>query len=109
MVKYDPQVLYRFAERLYARAFWTVVAATLSVALTGALTGLGFSARMPETGPLIGAVVGGLVGGVLGFLIGNERAFTLRLQAQLALCQMNIEFNTRRTPAAPPSNPPYRQ
>jgi hypothetical protein len=107
MTRYDPHVLQRFAERLYARAFWTVVTVTLSGVVTGALTGLGLSAQVPEHGPLVGASVGALLGGVLGFLVGNERAFTLRLQAQLALCQMCIELNTRRPTVAHGSNAPY--
>lgn len=32
----------------------------------------------------------------LGFLIGQERAFRLKLQAQIALCQVRIEENTRK-------------
>ena len=40
----------------------------------------------------------GLVGGALGVVVGSNRAFALRLMAQTALCQMQIERNTR--PAA---------
>jgi len=43
-----------------------------------------------------------LVGGALGAVVGNNRAFALRLMAQTALCQMQIERNTR--PAAVGSN-----
>jgi hypothetical protein len=83
MIRYDPHLLQRFADRLYARAFWTVVTVTFSGVLTGALTGFGLVARMPESGPLLGACIGGLVGALLGFLAGNERAFSLRLQNEL--------------------------
>jgi hypothetical protein len=34
----------------------------------------------------------------VAFLLGQERAFHLRLQAQLALCQVQIEENTRKSP-----------
>jgi len=43
-------------------------------------------------------IIVALVGAVLGYLVGNDRAFALRLMAQTALCQMQIERNTR--PAA---------
>jgi hypothetical protein len=39
--------------------------------------------------------IGAVVGGLMGFAIGSQRAFWYKLQAQLALCQMTIEKNTR--------------
>jgi hypothetical protein len=39
--------------------------------------------------------VGALLVGVTAFRMGQEKAFALRLQAQTALCQLQIEANTR--------------
>ena len=39
--------------------------------------------------------------GIIGFLQGTERASSLKIQAQMALCQMQIEINTRQN-AKPP-------
>jgi hypothetical protein len=36
-----------------------------------------------------------LLGAVLGGIVGSERAFALRFAAQQALCQVQIERNTR--------------
>jgi hypothetical protein len=44
---------------------------------------------------LIGAALGALLLGALGFKVGQQKAFALRLQAQVALCQVQIEANTR--------------
>lgn len=43
--------------------------------------------------PLMG--VGLVLFGLLGWALGRERAFVLKLQAQTALCQTQIELNTR--------------
>ena len=41
--------------------------------------------------------------GIIGLGQGLERGFVLRLQAQTALCQMQIERNTRAGASAPRS------
>jgi hypothetical protein len=48
----------------------------------------------PAPGLWIGGI-GAILGGAMGYAIGTEKAFTLRLQAQVALCQVQIEANTR--------------
>lgn len=92
-VVYDPSIIQAFAEGLYARArsiAWTA-------ALAGAALGLGAGAVVGSVTNL-GVVVAGVAcvsGGVFGYYIGRDRAFALRLQAQTALCQLQIEANTR--------------
>jgi hypothetical protein len=39
-------------------------------------------------------LIGALIVGLLGFWIGWNKAFILKLQAQMALCQAKIEENT---------------
>ena len=46
-------------------------------------------------GALIGGSIGALVLGLIAFSLGQQKAFALRLQAQVALCQVQIEANTR--------------
>ena len=46
---------------------------------------------------LIACLIGALLFGLIGFMAGRERAFTLRVQAQKALCQVKIEENTRKS------------
>ena len=47
-----------------------------------------------ETWPVV--AIGGFLGAVIGGVIGIRKSFQYRLQAQLTLCQMQIEHNTHR-------------
>jgi hypothetical protein len=40
-------------------------------------------------------LVGAIVGGGIGYVIGDARAFGYKLQAQTALCQVEIQRNTQ--------------
>jgi hypothetical protein len=89
-VPYDPRLIQEFAQRLYSRAANIVVVYTLAGAAIGWYVGKasgGPGGTYPTTAAIIGAV--------LGFGLGMEKAFWLKLQAQLALCQVQIEKNTR--------------
>jgi hypothetical protein len=88
---YDPEVVEEFAQRLYARAHRLAVISTVLGLVSGAVL-LGAMARGVGTGELL---IGGAIGAILGHAIGRERGFSLRLQAQTALCQLQIERNTR--------------
>jgi hypothetical protein len=95
-VTYDENVILTFAERLYRRAASTVIAYALLGALIGALAGAGiaFATKTPDL--IKGfAFAMGVVSAVIGGMIGSERAFAMRLLAQQALCQVQIERNTR--------------
>lgn len=96
MTQYDANVIYEFADRLYAQARSIMVFYTLLGGLIGGVGGYLLDKEF-RTGLL---ALGGLVvlGGI-GFAIGRERGFVLRLQAQTALCQVQIEQNTRGAPA----------
>ena len=85
--EYDPKIIGKFADQLYRRANFIVLIWTVLGAVVG---GIMLSVWMHGFG-LVGLVVGGL----LGYLEGQSRSFLLRLQAQLALCSVQIELNTR--------------
>lgn len=93
MVKYDARVIVQFAERLYAQAGRVVALYAIVMALGGLAVGKAIGGRDAE-GPM---VLVAIVGGVVGYFVGQARAFLLRLQAQVALCQVEIEHHTRRT------------
>lgn len=96
-VSYDENVIVSFAERLYRRASSMVAAGALLRAIVGALPvviAMELSRTRPNAIAPV-AVVVGLIGLAIGAAIGSERAFTLRLLAQQALCQVQIERNTR--------------
>jgi hypothetical protein len=97
MAEYDPQIIQKFADRLYRRARTVTVITTILFILIGGSAGL--VANVPFGGDepsIIGASVGAVFLGAIGFVLGREGAFRLKLQAQTALCQIKIEENTRR-------------
>lgn len=115
MPSYEPQLIEEFADRLYKQASdviaSSVVAGVLVGGLFGVLVGLGIGfaqvglagqkAAATDSSPtiltaavIVGAIVA-LVGGIAGYYSGKEKSFELRLKAQQALCQLNIEKNTR--------------
>ncbi len=105
MAQYDPQILQTFANKLYSRANGIIAALTLLGLILGAIGGLFAGAAIQATSLGVVVAVGTVLGGVLGFVLGSDRAFHLKYQAQLALCQRQIELNTRTrsdTTSAPP-------
>jgi hypothetical protein len=96
MVTYDAQVVQKFADRLYTRAQSIVISCTLLGLLIGLFFGFGLGQmRIGQAGGVLGFAIVALFG-VIGYMAGSERAFHLKLQAQLALCQVKIEENTRK-------------
>ena len=95
MVVYDPKIILAFAEALYRRAASIVATYTVLGTLVGA--GLGGAVGSQGDRGLIGMAIGAVVFGAVAFGIGQQKAFALRLQAQVALCQVQIEANTRRS------------
>ena len=100
MVRYDPKVIQTIARRMYDQAGTTVLAYTM----LGAVIGLGIGiAVYSEAVRMAGTTAGWValafavvVCGTIGLMVGNYRAAWLRFEAQTALCQVQIELNTRR-------------
>jgi len=97
---YDPAIIERYASDLYARAsniIWKWGCIGMAV---GALLAMGAIQSAGELAPSwrLGLMAAGVLLGLLvGRSIGTDRAFSLWLQAQTALCQAAIEKNTRRS------------
>ena len=92
-VAYDPAVIQRYATHLYSRAAVTVLIYTILWMLLLGGAGLALDSETGADGLI--AVVGALVGGFLGYSLGSMKANAMRLEAQVALCQVEIEKNTR--------------
>ena len=87
-VTYDPEVIQEFSDRLYAKAKSII----RSYVVLGIII-LGFAGLATQQ-PIFGAV-GAIIGGLIGYSLGKEKAFQYKLQAQTALCQVQIEANSR--------------
>jgi uncharacterized membrane protein len=94
-VEYDASIIQESAKRLYSRAASIILSSTVFGLLVGAFAGA-LGAVLLERRSAITMVLAicGLIGGLLGYQRGRERAFELKLQAQVALCQVQIEKNT---------------
>jgi hypothetical protein len=90
---YDSGIIERFADKLYSRAA-TIVFLYTFVGLIFAAGAL-FAVRQSFQNDAAGWIAG-VVTVAIAFYLGQQRAFQLRLQAQVALCQVQIEKNTRQ-------------
>jgi len=96
MVAYDSKVLYEFADRLYKQASRIVLSYTIAGVVIGLMLGGGAAvAAEARDSAWVVAIVVAVLFGAAGFSMGQEKAFSLRLQAQTALCHAKIEENTR--------------
>ncbi|MCB9682707.1 MAG: hypothetical protein H6733_14675 [Alphaproteobacteria bacterium] len=90
MVEFDPEVVIQHARQLYDDArkivwSWLMMGALVGIAVGAAATGFRSA----------GTVVAAVVMAAMGYVMGNDRAGRMRLEAQLAMCQIRIEENTR--------------
>lgn len=90
MAEYDPNIIQEYADRLYAKAIGVQILATL-IGLVVPWGVLGASRVVTSEA----AIIAGLLGALIGFAIGRAMGFGYKLQAQTALCQAQIEKNTR--------------
>lgn len=95
MVQYDPVVIQSYADALYRAADRIVLVTALLGGLLGGIVGYALGAAMGSGSSVIFGLVGLGAGGFIGHSRGMSKTFQLRLEAQLALCQVEIEFNTR--------------
>ncbi len=113
-VTYDPAVIQEFADRLYQQARYIVITSCLKGLVIGLLIGgviggavqfaLVRAQQAPYSSPIstsfdavwIAALIVAALGAISGISRGREKSFKLRLEAQSALCQVQIEKNTGR-------------
>lgn len=98
---YDAALIQSLANRLYSQSRivvikYTVVSAFLfsTIFYFAASPGHNF-VDLFGLAPTKALGVGLLIGVVLGFLLGQRKSYQLVMQAQIALCQLQIEKNTR--------------
>lgn len=103
MVRYEPDVLRGYADRLYQEAERVTLKRTLAGLAVGVLIWVGLS--LPALGGRVDDPVRAILGfaataggSLIGFWSGQARARWLRLEAQRLLVVVQIEQNTRREP-----------
>jgi urease accessory protein UreF len=92
-MKYDPKVIHEMADRLYVAADTAETSFPVVFGLVGAAAGFVIGVALGHL--RVGALAGVILVGAVGYWVGQQRAFALRLQAQLMLVQTQIEENTR--------------
>ncbi|NJK31272.1 MAG: hypothetical protein HC927_02015 [Deltaproteobacteria bacterium] len=103
MSSYNPSIIQQHAQRLYGQATTITAVYTILGVFGGALSGVlakPFLGRGDPASDFSILLVAMVACGLVGFFVGNLRGFDLRLQAQVALCQLQIEINTRQTAQA---------
>lgn len=96
---YNPEIIERFASKLYERAdniVWRWGCIGMFLGLLAAWQITTANGGMPPPFRIGVTAVFVIIGLLVGRSIGTDRAFHLWLQAQTALCQVAIERNTRR-------------
>ncbi len=90
--KYDPSIIENAADRLYESGRAAMALYAVIGAVVGGVIGRVAAPRNFDTEAMLGV---GVVVGLIGFAIGRDKAIALMVQAQTALCQVQIEKNTR--------------
>jgi len=94
-VSYEPEFIKDFANGLYKQAQYVVPLHFFIGIFLGLFVFNAISILLINMLDFLISSIGVLVGGVMGLQAGRDKAAQLKLQAQLALCQLNIEENTR--------------
>jgi len=99
--EYNAHVIKDYADRLYTQA----ASMAALYALIGILLTVGLTILVVRAGDVRVLAIAAAVGGLIGGYIGSGRAAALRLEAQIALCQVQIEENTRAAVPPPTGSP----
>ena len=94
---YDPRVIERFAEQLLSKAESVRVGSAAVGGILGVVFGAVPLTPLESVWPIPGRfgvatmLIGALAGVLMGWVVGEGRAFRYRVQAQMALFQLEIE------------------
>ena len=95
MVEYDPQVIQDYADGLYKQS----KSITTCYFFIGIFAAIIIFSKISEI--LMGefdfliVAIGVFIGGVMGLFAGKNRSMEMQLEAQQALCQVQIQKNTK--------------
>lgn len=103
---YEPRIIEEAARRLYGKASAVLAGSVVAGGVLGAalgavpLTSLGAAWPIPPSFGFATLLLGAICGCAVGYVIGDARAFGIRLQAQSTLYQLQLERNTAETAKA---------
>lgn len=105
--QYDPSVIVKQADLLYSQANTIAITYCIAGLILGPIVAALAAAQIAGSGELkIAAFVGAIIGAIGGLAIGQSRGQALRFEAQIGLCHLQTEFNTRHAAAAQPTMQP---
>jgi uncharacterized membrane protein YeaQ/YmgE (transglycosylase-associated protein family) len=91
-ISYNEKIIESFADKLYQMADRIVLTYVVIGLLVGGILGAIASELSSNS---IMTLLLAVIGAGIGYAIASPKAFLLRLQAQISLCQVQIERNTR--------------
>ena len=94
-MEYDPVIIKTFAKKLYSMARSILVSYSVLGAILGVVAGGVLGDAVGSSSSSMFYIVGLVIGGVFGYALATSKAFRLKLEAQIALAQVQIEENTR--------------
>src|SRR3954447_17035583 len=109
MTELNEGIVELYAEHLLKKASSAVLTSTVAGVIGGAILGavphlLSHSIVSPGT-TYFAVLLGAIAGGFFGRSLGEKRAVGLRLQARMALRQLQLESRAVQAPAAPVARP----
>jgi len=96
MVQYDEKIIQSYVEAMYRRARSVTSSHFFIGLLAGLIAFAHISTILVGELDLLIVAIGVLTGAFLGIGSGRAKAFQLQIQAQMALCQVKMEQNTRK-------------
>lgn len=99
-VEYEAEIIQQFAADLYKRARSLTATYAVGFGIIGLVVAFMFSSGEAAA---MTAIVLTAIGALAGYSIGQNKAFQLKLEAQTALAQVQIERNTRAVGSREPT------
>ncbi|MFP4472764.1 MAG: hypothetical protein ACLFPX_02695 [Candidatus Omnitrophota bacterium] len=95
MAKYEPKFIHDYADGLYKEAKSVVTCHFFIGMFAGMLVFLKVAEIAVGGFDFLIVAIGTFIGAVMGYNSGRGRSYEMQLEAQQALCQLNLEQNTR--------------
>lgn len=82
--------------RLYAASHQAIIVHTLAFSLVGLVFGYALGEYFERNSGRVISMFGAALCGAIGYSMGTEKALRIRFEAQIALCQAEIERSVRQ-------------